>query len=1334
MASCSYIPRNNNGEELLGFQEYREALGYTTARDVFYQALSPTFQKDYGKYLQYDEQQVPTYSSVITVPHIKNFIGTQKLADSVQKGYVWVQNTKNDYERLVAEAQSFNTSSSYNDRLTAIVEESDDKDKIRIKVVEKNEVNDKKAASQYGVVELNNRLSSIFADLGVTPELLEQYEAEKTNGVVDFSHAEMMADGFAGLIRIANSAEGVNALSEEFSHLIIGVFRDHPIVTRSLNILRNNNNLVREVLGDDYQAVYDSYEGDEYQEELVAEEALGRILQQHLLQPSERKEADNSSTLDRIIARFVKWIKGVFKNYDINDVVDAKKEVNEKMQQLSEEFLSGKKKITKEDISNAKRNAVLNQVRNDVDNALKIVQNALNTERKRLKISPSDDKELRQKTTQRIATLSSFLNEEDNLEGLMNYALWATEDLIQANSLIDSSITAVGNAKYDSLIYVKNIIDSYGGFVHAFRKLLDQHRDAQVVTIKGEEIDLADLWRKLDEQYQSAQSRYESELLPAALSFIAPYYAESPMRNREGNVIPLERIFRTATKEDIDNGDILNEDLDIGFLDKLGVSMANSRSVIAQLFDAAVKSARANVRDTTKMNVREIWNLREKAEKRGIISFEWMFEKNKDGKKTGNYISEYNIGQFEEDYQALIKSLNEKYGENPFGDAQKKYNAERRAWLQEHAESIFGKPVPNDTYLNPEFKRLSKAQKDTLKEFLDYKAALELGLPKNRVSREKAIQRRRTSVQRLIDTASNPDAAFENIKREMAQFFDFTKKDDDDQLYGNASSGLTDFTGKEFMTLPVLFTSKLRNTDELSTDVFSDLMMYAYSVNEYKELDEIVNPLKLLRESVKQKRLLKTKFGKVLQETINIDGSKVKNPVYLEETQNNLLSKIDEFLECQVYGRYLKPQGNSKVDKQKVVTFIKKCTSTAYLGCNWLAGVANVANAIGMQNIEAFAREWFTAKELASADKKYASLLPAYFAEIGERNKQSELALFMEMFNIKQDYREKIGKTQKKNYMQRIFGNNIAFIQQSLGDHWIYNRNAIAMALHEKVRYNGKIVSVWDVREIVTDPKTGKKIMQIKEGVKNLDGTDFSKNKFGEKISQVIQTIVGNYNPEDMLAAKRIAEGRLIFQMRDWMMPLLMRRFQSSRGSLSKGINEEGYYRTLARMLWDLRKAPYNIKAEWNNLTPAERANVKRAVFELSQLLALFMMVNFINWGGDDPDRIWALQFAEYMANRELHELGFLAPTPLMAQEIIKTVQSPFVAASAISDVNKVFVVAMNPNNWTEEVESGRYKGYTRVGAAILKAPIPPITWYKQINKIYEDLDAGTRFYARDYK
>ena len=1333
MASCSYIPRNKEGEELTGFQDYRKALGYTTARDVFFKAMSPRFQSDYSRYLEYDEQHVPTYASIITVPYIKNFIGTQKLADAAQKAYVWVPNTRDGYERLVSEANNFNTSSPQRDTLTAIVEESDDNSQIRVQIVEKNEKNDNIASSQYGVMQLNNKLADIFSDLGVTVELLEQHEAEKTDGRVDFNHAVLMADGFESLIKIANNAEGVNALPEEFSHLIIGVFRNQPIVSRSLDILNNNTDLVKEILGNDYQAVYDSYEGQDARDMLIAEEALGRVLQESLLQPQERKNTDNSSTFNRLIARLVNWIKNTFRSYDINDVVKAKQEVINSMHQLSSDFLNGKKTITKEDIANSKRNAVLNHTKEEVNSILKLIQKALDTERKRLKISSDNDKDLRQKTKQRISSLSGYLNDTDKLEGLMSYAKWALEDLTQVNEMLDNVGTTEGSARYRNLIFIKNVIDSYAGFVHDFRKTLDQNKDAQVVEINGTEVDMADLWRRLDEQFQSAQSRYESEVIPAFIAFVSPIYEASPMRDKNGNIIPLERIFRTATKEDIDNGNILNEDVDINFLDKMCIPLANSRSIIGQLFDRVVKEARNTVREQTKDNVREIWVLREKAEQRGITSFEWMFEKDKNGKKTGYYISEYNIGQFEQDYQEMIESLNKKYGDSPFGEDQKKYMAERRAWLESHAKSIFGNPEPNDTYLNPEFKKLNKGQRDTLNEFLDYKASLEIGLPKHRVMREKAIQRRRSSVQRFIDTVKDPESAVKNIKEEWQQLFDVSHKDDDDRLYGS-SSGLTDFTGKEFMTLPLLYTSKLRNPDELSTDVFSDLMMYAYSVNEYKALDAVVDPLKLGREAAKQKRLLKTKLGKVMQETINDNGTKIKSPVYLDETQNNLLTKIDEFFESQVYGRYMKPQGDSKIDKNKWVTVVKKFTSSAYLGANYLAGIANVATAVGMQNVEAFAKEWFSAKELLVADKEYTKMFPEFFAEIGNRVKQSKMALFGELFNIKQDYREKVGKTQKKNYLQRIFGNNLAFIQQNIGDHWIYYRTAIAMAKHEKVKYNGRTVSVWDVLETITDPTTGKKKMQVKEGVKNLDGTDFSKKLFEDKVAHVIQTLVGNYNQEDLIAAKRTAEGRLLFQMRDWIVPPMMRRFQGKRTLLATGKEEEGFYRTFGRFAIDLCKASFNVKAEWDNLNAEERANVLRATAELAQWFALFALVNFVNWGGDDPDRIWALQFAEYMANRELHELGFFVPSPTMVQEVVKTVQSPVVAASAIADINKVLVVSMIPKNWSEEVESGAYKGHSRVTASVLKSPLPPVMWYKQINKIYEELDAGTRFYARDYR
>lgn len=1335
MASCSYIMKNKQGEELLGFREYRKNLGYTSAKEVFVRALSPDFQKDYSRYIKYDEQNVPTYESVMSIPYVKNLLGTQKLASAAQKNYIWVANTRDDYERLVNEAYTFNTSNPNNDSLTAIVEQSEDNKKIRVSIVGKSAENDKKAFDQYGVLTLNNRLSEIFSDLGVNVGLLEQYEAEHTNGVVDFSKADSMAEGFEKLIRIANNAEGVQALPEEFSHLIIGIFRDHPIVTRSLNILNNNTTLVREILGDEYQAVTDSYEGAENKEELVAEEALGRVLQEHLLQSNERKQTDDSFTLNKLVSRLVNWLKGVFRKYNINDVIEARQIINDSMQELSRDFLNGKKKITKQELANAKRNAAFNHLREDVDNVLQLVQNAIETERKRLKIIGTKDMERRNVTNQRIATLNGLVNDHDKLKGLITYAKWALSDLMEANTLLDNISTIEGATKFYQLRNIQTILQSYSEFIKDFRKTLDQYQDAQIIELNGEEIDLADLWRRVDEQFQSSTSRYERTILPAFISFISPFYDKSPLKDKEGHIIPLERIFKTADKNDIERRLILNEDVDITYFDKMAVSMGTSSSIIAQMFDKVVKTARDKVRLKTMDQVREIWNLREKAEKRGITSFEWMFEKNNKGKKTGYYISEYNYGQFEEDYQALLDSLKEKYGENPYGDDYVKYNAERKAWLSDHAQNLFGKPMPNDTYLNPEYDKLSKAQRDTLDEFLNYKRALEAGLPKNQVSALKAIQRRRSSTQRLLDSANNPGATFDNIKEEVSQILDFSKKDDDDQIYGSVSSGLTDFTGKEYMTLPLLYTNKIKNTDELSTDVFSDLMAYSYTTNTFKELDKIVDPLEIGKEAVKQKRLLKTRGSKVIEEEVYVDGKKTKRPVYVDEMNNNLLGKIQDFMECQMYGRYLKPQGEIfGKDTQKLTSFIMKLTSTAYLGCNYLAGIANVGTAIGMQNIEAFSREWFSPKDLASADKEYAAMLPEFIAELGSRNKQSKLALFDELFDVRQDYRQKVNKTQKKNYLQRIFGNNLLFLQQGAGDHWIYNRTAIAMAKHYKVNYKGSTISLWDALEVVVQPSTGKKIMRVREGVKNLDGTEFSVSNFGRNIAHINHTLVGTYNDEDQNAANRVAVGRLLQQMRKWIIPQMMRRFEGKRTVADTGKEEEGYYRTFGRFIWDLRKAQFNVVKEWDGLTFEEKANMRRATTELLQITALWLMLQFVNSGTKDPDRCWALKFAEYMLNREVHELGFLAPTPLMAQETIKTVQSPFVVASALGDIAHVAVVAMNPQNWIEEVENGKYEGYTRMEAAVLKSPLPPITWYKQINKMFDDLDAGTRFYSRDFR
>lgn len=88
--------------------------------------------------------------------------------------------------------------------------------------------------------------------------------------------------------------------------------------------------------------------------------------------------------------------------------------------------------------------------------------------------------------------------------------------------------------------------------------------------------------------------------------------------------------------------------------------------------------------------------MRKRAESYGIRDFDWMFEKDRNGRKTGNYISEINYSLFEQDYKELIDRLNKKYGRNAKGEQARQKLNEREEWIKTHAiESMFGDIEPN---------------------------------------------------------------------------------------------------------------------------------------------------------------------------------------------------------------------------------------------------------------------------------------------------------------------------------------------------------------------------------------------------------------------------------------------------------------------------------------------------------------------------------------------------------------------------------------------------------------------------------------------------------------
>lgn len=1324
--SCSYIPCNKNGEELKGFQTYKKSLGYSTAAKVFTQVLSPTFQQDYKASLEFDSQGVPTYESAVKVPYVKNLIGDTKLQNAEQKKFPFVENNRENYQRLVLSANSYNESSDNSDIFTAVVTPSENGKQLRVEIRRASEANETEYRNQYSTLMLNNRIEELLGDLGVTVELLESNEL--TNGFVDFSKAKNIADGFAGLINIANGMEGELALSEEFSHLLIDMFRDTPFVQRSLRQLSNNDALVREILGDDYQQNADYYsqnpnydaEGNEIPlNETLAEEALGRVLQDRLKTETTTEDQEKeSSPLEKLVDRLISWIKRIFKGKDSDPIIRAKNEVETTMGNLAKDVLTGTVKLSQDEIIKNQRNARFNHLKENTDKILQLLRNADEIERKRSKITTKDKVD---SVNRRIIKLEALMTDKNKMEGLFTYAKWSLSDLQEAMDKLKTS-GALESSDFTSLRHIKSVLDSYTGFISDFHEVLDELGEDAIIEIDGQEVNLKETWRDINDLYQSCESAFKKQAFAAFSDFLAPIYEKSPVRNEDGSIKPLEEV-------------LIAEDIDISEFDRWLASMGESSSVLLQLFDKAVKNAKDNVRLRTIQSIRNIWSIRDAAEKRGITDFEWLYEKDSEGHKTGNYISKYNIGQFKKDEKEMLQKLQEKYGEHPVGDDFRSAVNERRAWYESHADlDIFGKPTPNENYRNPAYERLSAAQKETLNDIIVYKNRLELLIPKDRRDVHRAIQRRRSSSQRLIDTATNPLQAFQSIKEDLKAAF--RSAEDDDIMYGERTQGLTDFTGQEYLTLPVLYTGRLGNPDTLSTDIFGDLMAYAYMANTYDEMSQIYDPLEIGVVVAQEKEFVKNSGNKVKEEVLNVLGRVSKKSIKTG-TNTNFAKKLRDYLECQVYGRYMKEDDILGKDVQKTLSVFQRLTSMAYLGCNYLAGIANVATAAGMQNIEAAAGEFFKASDLLSADKEYGKMIPEFVAELANRKKESKLALFDELFDVKQNAKDKVHNVQKKNILQRFFGTNWMFIQQGLGDHWIYNRTAIAMAKREKVLVNGREMSVWDALEIATD-EHGYKYMKMKDGTTNKDGSVFKPGEFARKIAHINHTIAGIYNDDDQNAANRVMIGRLAQQMRKWIIPQFMRRFQSRRTILDIGKEEEGYYRTFGGLMVDLWKSGFKFSAEWDKLNSSERANVRRAVAEISQTAFLWILVHALGGAVKDPDRSWAAKFAEYMANRELHELGFLTPGPFMLTEGYKTITSPFVAASAADKVAQAMLTTMNPYNWfpddDELIQTGRYAGHSYIYKRWAELPLPPMTQIKQVEKFIDDLDTGTKYYAKDYK
>ena len=841
--------------------------------------------------------------------------------------------------------------------------------------------------------------------------------------------------------------------------------------------------------------------------------------------------------------------------------------------------------------------------------------------------------------------------------------------------------------------------------------------------------------------YKQLDNTFSNTAMQEFIKFLKPIIGDYVKVNEGGAV-------KNVSIESVLSGETALKD--IGFMEQYFVTMSDMSNPMLNVFDAIYKRAKGYARFDTIDDANEIMALGKEFEARGLTNYDFMFEKGKH-----RYINHlvingkdysYNWQAYVEDRANFIRVLNDKYGAitDIESDEAKAKAKERAAWLKEHQLNVkdieTGKwyTIPNNKYYPSAYNQLSGIQREFLDRWMELKGKLDLKLGPNKTTLTNTIKIRKSGIERIKDvTSGNFRTILEQCKS------DFLKSFDDGINYG---TGIQGFNGEEVMRLPLFYVhSKNGNDEDLSTDVISTLIAYADMANNYAQLNKIVNAMEIGKNTYLGNSKISTEDnkGRIRQERFHIGGRTIVNPLYLPTGTSRVTQALEQFFNSKLYGRTYQDLGETAgVDNNKIAATLLKLGSMVQLGFNGLANAANVMTGVSMQNIEAVAHEFFSAKDLAKADSEFTKNLMSYLGDIGQRTQKSKLALYMEYFNVKKDFdkRKKSVRFNNKTIPTRIIGPSIQFLGQEAGDFWLYNRSAIAILMNiETKRKDGTKSNLWDDIEIVpinaAHPEYGNKL-QIRKGT-TINGKEVTKEDIlnaTNKINYVNDHLFGIYDNDASIAARSTIWGKFIMQYRDWIPTALIYRFQGRRYNYMKGDYAEGYYRTGASFLWQIAKDVKNGESfftaknkEWQQLTEDQKANVRRCICEVTQWISMGVVASILGAllkGANKRNRNkegYLLALAYYMSRREVRELGALVPFG-MPTEGLSMINSPVANANVIKSIGNLATL-LGPSNYMDEIQSGDFKGHSSAYRALVKSPAT--LYYRNIKNMMDPAKAA---------
>jgi hypothetical protein len=1417
--SCVVVPEKGTGF----FKELRAKYGYDTAVKLFNIASSSDFKKDFGKTLRLDSEGFPSLSSFLKVPIIKDYIGDSRIIESLEKDFKSLENTVNSYNALVEQAHVFNTRSEYKNDYVAIVKNVDGK--LSVKITNANRETITKSREQIAAKRLNDKFAKIFEPLGFTVgTLTESEKKEGIHGVTDFNAIKKLGKDYLSIIRIANGIEGAEALSEENCHLIIGLRAEDHLVQRALSSIENNEELIKDILGDKYES-YKSM----YSKKVLAEEALGRILKNLL----ERKSYEALLPAPSLFSRFKNFILNLFKKINTNSITEAIAEAEalltplavsientntpierhaiRKQQRFDKMFnLGNKPNNTKigqlfstlvgsqdnkdsskhENLSSnvieafnnteegtvssnanisklfeeAANNAV---IKSEINIVAKTLAKILEMENKRnvignvIESKNNDNKEVLISDIENALELLDPESAEFNMSEqykaeyymtcMQNYLVYSYNELKQCQvlmqELIDKDKTSYTSSTFKTLTLIRDYVTAIAPMIKDIYNVAANKKATEESSLLDTPIDklnghsVLSMLGVLTQESELLMSNYQNVAIPAFTAFLSTYYGSDHIKM--GDVtISIEDIVKKAR-----NGDISAFEL---WLD----SMADSSDEFLQLVDFAMKSEKENARQRSIEWIKVIQSWAKKAEAVGFTDFSWLLEKDNEGNNTGYYATRYREYELKKEVKRRLKE------EEHLDPSQRMYYVKQHQIDKELRES--------GEYINEDWaKHVNTPEKEKIiEEFYEIKHKLDTVFGNN--PSNKAVQVRKSGSDRVMDTFKHPTTMLEEIKNAYMEGLMLQEDDIEEGIKSKTTT--TRFDGSEYHSIPKMYTTFLKNPEELSTDLPASLMKYAHAACEYQALKDLENTMEVGRVILKDYRdIPETKGGSVLKKKLFAKQKALKKIIGEENIQSQskrIYTRYIEYLKNEMYHMYSEDAGSfpfftKRVNTNKLVSLILRGASSVQMGFNFLSNGANAAMGTIMTQIEVTSSQFISAESLLFADKTFAEMLLPYIAQKGSKAPDNKLYLFMELFDTRERFKEVIKDKSTKDAINRLLGARIGSIGQDAGDLWLYNRTAIAYLKNTKVKHlqgdsaefgvpedkKWEETTLWDLLEIRTI--NGEKIMRFKyDTIYHMDGRRVQFIQVKEAIHQLNRHLFGIYNQADSNVLNRYVLGKLVMHYRKFMVPMFNYFFAKESYDIINRQERGGImtatYGFLKGCIQDLHKGELNIMLNWDKLTERQQKGVWKTLASFAFYIALSIASGYFDDDDDDEksevdeydseieeEKKRKLRLAEYYIRRLKHELGFFVPSLTMVKEWSKQAENPIPSKVVIQNIINCLNSALTPEDWTNEIDRGKYEGMSTLEKHLYKSPLPGVSAYRQIDNFLNHVDDAILFYRK---